>query len=384
MSESPTETDGSHRHATTVIPADALVPGSPGSSGNEDEETESLDATVSNYVQENGRTYHRFKEGSYPFPNDIRELERWDTQYDTIKWLLKGNLHFSPLEDPDEILDIGTGTGKWAIEMGEKYPDARITGTDLAPTQPQDVPPNVYFDIEDCSEDEWARDEESFDLIHTQMMVGSQTSFKKLIRTAYKHLKPNDGWLECVELEPNVKSDDASLLETSPVKEWEDLLNLASEEKLYPPRPIRYAQRIGTWMRAIGYVDVKEQIYKLPIGPWPSDPAYKELGRRWGNNLLEGASAFSYRLLGPEGLGWNRGEIEVYLVNIRRYLKDRNSHSYQTLHVVYGRRPSKEEEAVIRDQAAQRRKERERQRGKAAAAEKPGDVADAAHAGPSS
>jgi ubiquinone/menaquinone biosynthesis C-methylase UbiE len=32
--------------------------------------------------------------------------------------LLKGRNHFAPLEDPRKILDIGTGTGKWAIEMG--------------------------------------------------------------------------------------------------------------------------------------------------------------------------------------------------------------------------------------------------------------------------
>lgn len=32
--------------------------------------------------------------------------------------LFKGRNFFAPLKDPKRILDIGTGTGKWAIEMG--------------------------------------------------------------------------------------------------------------------------------------------------------------------------------------------------------------------------------------------------------------------------
>jgi hypothetical protein len=47
------------------------------------------------------------------------------------------------------VLDIATGTGTWAIEMGDKYPEAEIIGTDLSPIQPDFVPPNVRFFIED-------------------------------------------------------------------------------------------------------------------------------------------------------------------------------------------------------------------------------------------
>ena len=46
------------------------------------------------------------------------ELDRMDVQYEIIKVLFKFKNYFAPLEDPRRILDIGTGTGKWAIEMG--------------------------------------------------------------------------------------------------------------------------------------------------------------------------------------------------------------------------------------------------------------------------
>ena len=44
---------------------------------------------------------------------------------------MEGALHKSPLKDPREILDVGTGTGIWAIDMADRYPNAKVTGIDL-------------------------------------------------------------------------------------------------------------------------------------------------------------------------------------------------------------------------------------------------------------
>lgn len=34
--------------------------------------------------------------------------------------LLKGKLNLAPIENPQSVIDIGTGTGIWAIEFGRK------------------------------------------------------------------------------------------------------------------------------------------------------------------------------------------------------------------------------------------------------------------------
>ena len=34
---------------------------------------------------------------------------------------------------PPAALDIGTGSGTWAIDMGKQFPHAEIVGLDLAP-----------------------------------------------------------------------------------------------------------------------------------------------------------------------------------------------------------------------------------------------------------
>jgi methylase of polypeptide subunit release factors len=70
--------------------------------------------------------------------------------------VLKGKLGMAPVENPQSVLDIGTGTGIWAIEYGmsgsfhcsphditcsqyyaaTQHPSAEVLGTDLSPIQP--------------------------------------------------------------------------------------------------------------------------------------------------------------------------------------------------------------------------------------------------------
>ena len=80
------------------------------------------------------------------------ERERLAFQGEILTELFGGRLFLSPLSratPPRRILDIATGMGDWAIQMGDLFPDAQVIGTDLSPIQPEEVPPNVEFYIED-------------------------------------------------------------------------------------------------------------------------------------------------------------------------------------------------------------------------------------------
>ena len=49
-------------------------------------------------------------------------------------------LHLAPIkDDPHKILDLGTGSGIWAIDMAEKYPSASVIGVDTAAVQPNSI-----------------------------------------------------------------------------------------------------------------------------------------------------------------------------------------------------------------------------------------------------
>lgn len=58
-------------------------------------------------------------------------------------------------------------------------------------------------------------------------------------------------------------------------------------------RDVTIGPRIKEWMCEVGFVDVQEVIFKIPINGWPKEAHLKQLGMMWQRNLLEGLSGFS-------------------------------------------------------------------------------------------
>ena len=76
----------------------------------------SLASSSRDYAFENGRRYHRFHEGSYNFPNDDLEQNRENMAH-ALMTSFCHRLHFAPIgANPQNVLDMGTGTGMWAID----------------------------------------------------------------------------------------------------------------------------------------------------------------------------------------------------------------------------------------------------------------------------
>nr|KMM63933.1 UMTA protein [Coccidioides posadasii RMSCC 3488] len=129
----------------------------------------SLTSSVVNYRQENGRRYHGYRDGNYLLPNDEQESERLDMIHHMLLTAMEGKLFLAPISSGvKRVIDLGTGTGIWAIDFGEKYPSAEVIGNDLSPTQPSLVPPNVRFIVEDF-EEEWVYQPNYFDFIHVSV-----------------------------------------------------------------------------------------------------------------------------------------------------------------------------------------------------------------------
>lgn len=315
-------------------------------SDDDDPDMQSLTDSVIDYPVEWGRSYHRYKEDLYLYPNDADERERMNLQLDCAKRILGGQLFLSPLQNPEKILDVGTGTGMWAIEVADMFPKAKVVGTDLSPIQPANVPPNVFFEVSDCTEEDWGFKLSSFDMVHTGFLIGSLPSFPDLVTTSKRYLKRGTGWLECMDLNIGPHCDDNTMPPDWPVIQFMEHLYEASK-RLVPPRPLDTTQSIFSWMQSAGYVDVHERIDKVPYNAWPRDPFLKQLGRDWERQLMLGLSGWSYKPLGDRGLGWTRDRIEVFLIDVRKAIKNRYVHAYAKIHVICGRRPSEEEERLM-------------------------------------
>ncbi|PNY26239.1 Uncharacterized protein TCAP_03834 [Tolypocladium capitatum] len=300
------------------------------------ESSESLSESVQDFPEEFGRTYHAYRAGSYFFPNDSIEQERLALQSNALRKLFGGRLYFAPLSEttsPRTILDVATGVGDWAVQMGDLFPDAQVIATDLSPIQPKQVPPNVNFYVEDSS-DPWEYSQ-SFDYVHTRAISGCWSSFERQIaEQAFAALEPG-GWFESQEVDCTIACDDGTLDPEGPMATWFRDIVVAGERC---DRCIVIGSTLREVYERVGFVDVHERIFKMPTNGWAKDDGLKELGRMWERNLLQGLSGFSFSLFN-RAFGRTAAEIEVSLVDVRRDISDPRIHAYLPIYVVWGRKP---------------------------------------------
>ena len=69
-------------------------------------------------------------------PNDEAEQDRLDMQHHSFLLVSRGELYRAPLTKVERALDVGCGTGKWAMDFADMHPDADVIATDLSPIQP--------------------------------------------------------------------------------------------------------------------------------------------------------------------------------------------------------------------------------------------------------
>lgn len=56
---------------------------------------------------------------------------RMDMVYHSMNKMLEDRLFFAPVKNPHRIADMATGTGIWAIDVGDKYKSAQGTLVNL-------------------------------------------------------------------------------------------------------------------------------------------------------------------------------------------------------------------------------------------------------------
>jgi ubiquinone/menaquinone biosynthesis C-methylase UbiE len=293
--------------------------------------TTSLKSSVLNYRKLYGRTYHAHEEDRYVFPNDEPELERLDLQHHMCVISNRGKAFLAPIpENPEHVLDVGTGTGIWAIEFAEQYPNASVVGTDLSATQPTWVPPNVRFEIDDANHT-WTF-AEKFDYIHCRYFHMAIEE-KKLFKQAYEALKPG-GWFEIRETALPLQCDDGTL-EGTPLSYWcEQQLKLGRMRGMNFDNPFKYRQ----WVEEAGFVNVVEHAQILPVSPWPKDAHLKQIGRWIQFSFGEGLEAFSLQMW-LEQTGWSYEEYQVFLAKVRKDIQSRKVHGYLRSFTICGQKP---------------------------------------------
>ncbi|KAH7411286.1 S-adenosyl-L-methionine-dependent methyltransferase [Cadophora sp. MPI-SDFR-AT-0126] len=294
-------------------------------------DTSSIRSSLYEHVEENGRTYHKYKQGQYYLPNDEMEQNRLDLQHHLFNLTFDGKLALAPISNPHMVLDIGTGTGLWAVDFAEKNPSAVVTGTDLSAIQPDLVPPNVQFQISDA-EDEWDFSQK-FDYIHGRALTVCFKNPLTVFKSAYANLLPG-GYFEMQDLYFRPHSDDGTLTGTA-LEKWNAKLKDGGAKmgKDWWCTP-NYAR----WFKEAGFVDVVEKKFFWPGNTWPKGRKQKEMGMTMLANSMEGVEGATLKMF--TGLyGMSIEEVQEVIRDVKRDLCDRRIHTYYPLYVVYGRKP---------------------------------------------
>ncbi|KAF7846114.1 hypothetical protein BT93_L5227 [Corymbia citriodora subsp. variegata] len=283
--------------------------------------TESLRSSILHSVYENGRGYHKYREGSYILPEDEREQERLDLQHELMLRTLHGRLSLVPNDVPfSNCLDLGCGTGIWAIDYADQHPETQVLGIDLSAIQPDYIPPNCKFEVDDY-DSEWTY-RQKFDFIRGGLLVTSLSDPTGLFRKAYNQLVPG-GWFEMQDLMMPIACDDGTMDNTA----WHRWNGYFYDAMKKVGRDIGWAAQYRKFFEDLGFQNIEEHIFKVPINSWPRDRALKDLGSFNLINMLEGLEAFTNRPFNRV-LGMPMDEIELLLVDVRKDLQSKRIHSY--------------------------------------------------------
>ncbi|KAL0074890.1 S-adenosyl-L-methionine-dependent methyltransferase [Phycomyces blakesleeanus] len=188
-------------------------------------------------------------------PERVGERDRSNTQHFALKSLFEGNFFDSikkyvDFEHHVQILDIGCGSGAWAMDTATEYPTASFIAIDRAAIFPTSIhPANVAFECLDIA-DVLPYKDNHFDFVHLGSLAFALQSsqWAKVLKEAYRVTKPGG----CIQLM------EAQLI--SPGNE----LVLYSQEKLksillqHGQNPYLY-ENLGAMLSEAGFKIIQEE-----------------------------------------------------------------------------------------------------------------------------
>ncbi|KAF3385329.1 Secondary metabolism regulator laeA [Penicillium rolfsii] len=288
-----------------------------------------------NHTYENGRRYYGFR-SEFPFPDDNTAVMAHGTINEIWRHLLDGRVFIAPI-DPvrknHKFLEFATRSGTWTISVITRHnPAPRLTGIDVAEMRTY----LRHFELHDFESDWSFTARQAFHLIHAQSLGGVLADYNGFYANAFRHLLPG-GWLEVWENDLRFFTDNPQN-ETRLValREWEALIHEAAA---------RFGKRINVaaeqkeLMHLAGFVQVKEQIFKVPYGKWNDEPKLNRIGRSYAYQMRCALEGYTLRLF-TKTLGWSKEDTDALISRVQEELKQEDLRLYSHFHLITGQKPT--------------------------------------------
>jgi SAM-dependent methyltransferase len=277
------------------------------------------------------RRYHGVIDNPYPLPNDDQELIRLDELQYVMRSNWRRNVLAPIIRTPSKILDVGTGSGRWAIEVAEEFSSAQVIGMDLSPIQPTDVPVNCEFVVGDLTSELDDFDDGHFDLVHSRIIMGGVKDWDTYIKDVYRLLKPGTGYAQISEMTFPRWNDD-SVPEDSNYARFVKL----HEEGHAKRGTIMGGAHLEPRFHAAGFVDIKVNVKEITVGDWRGSRKGASVRRSAGNVIF---NAIPFLAMQFEDAIPDFEERQRFGELTQAECRNANYHVFSVMHMVTARKP---------------------------------------------
>ncbi|KAK7982129.1 hypothetical protein PG988_004367 [Apiospora saccharicola] len=253
---------------------------------------------------------------------------------------------------------VSQGDADFAL-VADKFPEAQVVGVDLSPIQPLWVPPNVSFLVDDIEDHEWTFGGD-FDLVYMrQTLMHVRGDFDDLFARVFNWFETHDERCTLITMAP---------LETPlPLSDTPNQAVAPEARRLICPdmglgritKLCHQAVR-GSWapeelepaaqrraLEAAGFVNVRDERFDMPMGPWPDDPRLKYIGLMKHEDLLAYVDPISLKPL--QNLGLSPSEINDAVQDALEMINDASLRLAMPLAVIYAQKPTGADQAARQD-----------------------------------
>ncbi|HEX8731495.1 MAG TPA: class I SAM-dependent methyltransferase [Ktedonobacterales bacterium] len=260
----------------------------------------------------------------YALPKDDAEINRLDFQHYMLRYALQGN-YLAPINQPHDILDVGSGSGRWTQDLAITFPQANVVGLDIV-APPADAKtttrlPNYVF-IEGNVLEGLPFSNATFDYVHQRLLFAAipRPSWPQVVGELGRVTRPG-GWVELVEGCVGAGA-------TSPAEriftQW--ALDVTARRQI----DLQIGPHLPTILQNAGFTNVAVQEVQIPIGAH---------GGRLGRMMQTDVLAVIQGLRGPI-LATGATDAAAFDATIAQWLAEVDHyHSFWAISVAYGQRP---------------------------------------------
>lgn len=225
-----------------------------------------------------------------PLPNDVWEWKRLDDMHEAMDVYFGRKLSYAPIEtNVKQILEIGCGSGAWAIQAAQTYLNATVTAIDLSPLPSRPIPENIKFQKLDITKT-LPFEPTSFDIVHARYLFLHLSEWEAVLRRVIALLKPG-GWLLLEDIDHMLFQENGEVNVGPNIQEFYRIYY-----RYASARKVDYI--VGSRMEEVlnnmdQFSEVNAVKIKCPFGGNSEDPTARDLGLAMGEFFRRGYRAVS-------------------------------------------------------------------------------------------